>query len=233
VRVRRQLLRRPGNQAGAPKEDGRVLELVGLQATEGRAGPGRSGLCPVARQRSDAPLDQRAQRLLQTLRELLECLIVLKGGEQHPAIGKVPLPESIERLELRETLCPRVRVERIDGRMADVAIGQNVWGAARACGLERVFVLPFGPGDRHPAVDSPIGADCRLLRQRRAEARPQNQEHDIRSARQLDSILEMPGRQHGLILPAVAVEEEEPTILLRELVDDQGGAQPLGGHIPR
>src|SRR5262249_382081 len=103
ARLRRQLLRCFGYHAIASEEDGRVLEPVPLQPTEGRAGPERLGLHLVARQRSDTPLNELAQRLLQTLCELLKRLILLIGREKHPAIGKVSLPERIERIELLQT----------------------------------------------------------------------------------------------------------------------------------
>src|SRR5262249_10918965 len=42
---------------------------------------------------------------------------------------------------------------------------------------------------------------------------------------------EVSRRQHRLVFPAIAGDRKEAAVVLGELVDDQGGAQPLVGHV--
>ena len=72
-----------------------------------------------------------------------------------------------------------------------------------------------------------------FLRQPRAEPRPQDQHDDVERARRLDGVLEMAGGQHRLVLPPVALDGEEPAVILSELVDDELGAQPFVRDIAR
>src|SRR5208283_918644 len=95
------------------------------------AEPGRLGIGGAAgRLRLDPPFDQLAERFLQAGRELLDGTVFGGCGQKDAAVGKMPLPESIECVELREAACPRFGVARVDSRRADVAEHQDIGGAA-------------------------------------------------------------------------------------------------------
>src|SRR5206468_9393289 len=116
------------------------------------------------------------------------------------------------------------RIERIDRGRTGVAERQDVRRATLARRLERLLVFPLRSGDRGAAVQTPVLANRRLLRQRRAEPRPQDQDDDVEGAWRIDRVLEMPGRQHRLVLPPIGLDGEEPAVFLSKLVDDEIGA---------
>lgn len=207
-----------------------MLEAVGLQAAKRRAGPAR-GTSLGRRQRRDPPLDQLAQRLFQPRRELLERRVFVVRREKNPAIGEVPPPERIERIELGDALGARLRITRIDRGGAGVAEREQVGRAMRSRTAQRVLILPLGACHRGAAVDAAILAQGRLLGQRRAEPRPQDEDDDIALARRRERVLEMPGRDQRLVLPADHLEAHVPAEFLGKLVDDEPGAQPLVRHV--
>ena len=51
--------------------------------------------------------------------------------------------------------------------------------------------------------------------------------------RRLDSVLEMPGRQHRLIFPPIRLDREEPSELLLKLVDDERRPQTFIRNVTR
>jgi len=76
-----------------------MFGFIRFEPAERIAQPNRS-LRYAGCKRFDTPLDQFAQRFFDPVRKLLERSIFVIGGEEHAAIGKVPPPELIERLEL-------------------------------------------------------------------------------------------------------------------------------------
>ena len=124
-------------------------------------------------------------------------------------------------------------VARIDRRGTDIAERQQVGRFLLPRDLQRLLVFPFGTGYRRTAVNAAVFALRGLLRQRRAEPRPQDQNDDVEGARRLDRILEMCGREHRLVLPSIGFDGEEAAVILRQLVNDECGAQPFIRHVGR
>jgi hypothetical protein len=233
MRLRSQLLDGLADEGVAPMKNGRMLEFVRLEATEGRASPQRRRRRGVGVHRRDAPLDQLAQGLLEAGGEFIQGRIGVEAGEKGAAVGEMPLPEAAEGVELRQTLRAGSGVTGVDGRRREIAKGENVGRPPLARRFQRVLVFPFGSGDGSTSVHPAIFAQGRALRQRRAEPRPDDQDDDVASARRVDRILEMTRGEHRLVFPAIGLEREEPVVIGAELVDDELRPQPLLRHVAR
>ena len=118
-------------------------------------------------------------------------------------------------------------VLRVDRRLAGVAEHHQIGKPPLLRRAQSVLVLPLGSGDRRAAVGAAVLAQRRRLRQRRAEPRPQDEDDHVEGARRFDRILEMSRRQHRLVLPEIRLDREEAAVVLRQLVDDETGAQTL------
>ena len=183
--------------------------------------------------RSRVPAAARVARFASggdTPREFLERAVFVIGAEKDAAVGEVPLPEGIERIELGDASRPDLDIARIDWCRAHIAEGENVGGAAIARGLECFLVFPFGPGHRGTAVDATVFARRGLIGERSAEPRPQDQHDDVERAGRLDGILGVRfagGYSHddGFI------DNVEPSYILKKplLIEDQGSFF-IGGH---
>ena len=218
----------------APEEDRRVFKLVGRQAAEGRLHPGRAhiaaGLDPAL---LDSGADQLAQMRLEHVAEVFEVVETVIGREEDAARLEIARPEILQRrpLVLGELLL--LRIAQRDLRLAIGAVDEEVRRALVAIGGECVFVFPLRAGHRRPAIEAAIFALARIDRQRRAEARPEDQHHDIGLAGRLDHVLEMPGREHRLVFPEIGRDVEEARKFLFQALYHQRRAPALGRHIAR
>ena len=234
ARLAGELLRGLGHHPVAAEKDRCMLEFVGLQPAERVVVPDVGALRLLRRAHGlDAALDELAQRLLQALGKLLDRAIAVVGRHEHAAVGKMPGPERVQRIELGEAPGLCLQIDRIDRRRAHIPKRQDVRGAARLCRPQCLLELPLGPGHRHAAVEAAVLAQLGLLGQGRAEPRPQDQNDGVERARRVDRVLERSGREHRLVLPAKNLQEKVPAIFLRKLVDHQVGSQALLRDIAR
>jgi hypothetical protein len=228
------LLRGLGNQRITPEEDRFMLEFVGFEAAKWCSKPDRRiADLLIADVVLDTAFDQGAQGAFEPLGEVFERAVGVISGKKHAAIGKMPLPKCVQRLELTEPASLRVEVERLNGRGADVAKGKDVGCAAFANPLQRFLEFPFGPGHRHPVVQAAVFANSGFLRERGPQPRPEDKNDNVKLAGRIDRVLERARCQHRLVLPAVTIKSVETAVVLRQLVNDKVGAQALVRHITR
>ena len=167
----------------APAEEHRGVFLVErLKAAKRRAQPFDR---PNHRRCAEdaAALQPLAQVLLDQRLEFVGRGEIVVAGDEMPGFADEPLlPETVEREPLRSLLVEPLGAQQHLGRLA---VGQHVGSAALARGLHRVLEFEFR-ARRRRAVVAAIG-----LRQRRAEALPQDAQDDVGLRRRDDLRLEV------------------------------------------
>jgi hypothetical protein len=123
-----------------------------LKAAERRAVPARRLGVRPGRERLDPPLNQLAQRLLNSP------LFVI-SRQHHPVIGKMPLPEPVQLVELLIADCPREQIAGIDRCIADIAECQDLRRVALARRFKRLLKFPLGAGYRGAAINPAVLAN--------------------------------------------------------------------------
>ena len=112
-------------------------------------------------------------------------------------VGEPLAKERVDPLLLVEALAGGVGVAEADGRLGGLAVHQDLGRVALAIRFERVLELPLGAADlsvRERPGESVAG-------QRRAEARPQNDDDDVGVVRRSDQVLEVMRSEERLALP--------------------------------
>ena len=142
-------------------------------------------------------LDQFAQVVLQPGLEIGRVFEGVEGGDQRAVLAvKEPLDELVQQHLLRQRLAGRPRVFQAHQRLGRLAVHQQIGRAALLMPLQGVFELEFRAG----VVRRAVGA-FELLRQPRAQSRPENADHDIRFRRSDDLRLKSAAGQQRLVFP--------------------------------
>ncbi len=218
------------DRLGAAEEDRFVLEVELLQAAEGRSvqpgwRQGDAGFRRDARGRQ-AAIDQLAEVVFDVLLEIVGAFEGVKRGDQGAFLVREPfLEEGFQGLDLAKGLGAALSVAQVGERFRRFAIDQQIGNAFLPSPFDRLHELEFRAGEVGPGGD--------VLGQARAQAGPQDADHDVGLAGRDQSFLEGLVRGERFVLPEDRLQFADVAVDVLQPDEDLFREEPLLGDIPR
>ena len=223
-----QAIDRLADGLGAAEEDRLVLEVEVLQAAKrGTFQPGRCQGDAVFRgdaRGRQAAIDQFAQVVFEVLLEIVLALEGMKGGDQGAFLVGEPLVEKgLQGFDLAEGLGAPLFIAQVGEGLGRFAIDQEVGNALLFSPFDGLHELEFRAGEMGVAGD--------VLGQSRAQAGPEDADHDVGFAGRDQALLEGPVSRERLVFPEDGLQSADVAVDVLQPGEDPFGEEPLLGHV--